>query len=88
MAKAISPRTSEAYNLLGIIYEEQGLIDEAIAVLHKSIEFDGLNANAFFNLGTILGKQGHYEKAAALLHKGLSISPRIPIALNNFGLAL
>ena len=85
---AISPRTSEAYNLLGIIYEEQGLIDEAIAVLHKSIEFDGLNANAFFNLGTILGKQGHYEKAAALLHKGLSISPRIPIALNNFGLAL
>ena len=51
----ISPRTSEAYNLLGIIYQEQELIDQAIDVLHKSIELDGSNANAFFNLGTILG---------------------------------
>ena len=85
---AISPRTSEAYNLLGIIYEEKGFINEAIDVLHKSIELDGSNANAFFNLGTILGKQGYYEKAAALLRKGLNLSPRNPIALNNLGLAL
>jgi predicted TPR repeat methyltransferase/TolA-binding protein len=84
----ISPRTSEAYNLLGIIYQEQGLIDQAIDVLHKSIELDGSNANAFFNLGTILGQLGHYEKAATLLHKSLSLSPRTPKARNNLGLAL
>lgn len=85
---AMSPRTSEAYNLLGIIYEEKGVINDAIDVLYKSIELDGSNANAFFNLGTILGKQGNYEKSAAFLHKGLSYSPRTPVALNNLGLAL
>jgi predicted TPR repeat methyltransferase len=84
----ISPRISEAYNLLGIIYEEQGLIDEAVTVLQKSIELGGANANPYFNLGTILGQHGHYEKAAAALRKGLSLSPRTPKARNNLGLAL
>ncbi|MBW2484382.1 MAG: tetratricopeptide repeat protein, partial [Deltaproteobacteria bacterium] len=84
----ISPRISETYNLLGIIYEEQGLIDEAVTVLQKSIELGGANANPYFNLGTILGQHGHYEKAAAALRKGLSLSPRTPKARNNLGLAL
>jgi predicted TPR repeat methyltransferase len=84
----LSPRTSEAYNMLGIIYQEQGLFDEAAAVLRKSIELDSSNANALFNLGTILGQQGQYEKSAAAFLKGLKIAPRIPKARNNLGLAL
>jgi len=84
----LSPRTSEAYNMLGIIYQERGLIDDAIAALHKAVELDGSNANAFFNLGTILGENGQHEQAAILLRKGLALAPRTAEARNNLGLAL
>jgi predicted TPR repeat methyltransferase len=84
----ISPRTSEAYNILGVIYQEQGLIDDAISVLQKAVELDSLNANAFFNLGTVLGQHGQYEQAANALRKGLVQEPRSAKARNNLGLAL
>jgi predicted TPR repeat methyltransferase len=84
----LSPRTSEAYNILGLIYQERGMIKEAIAVLHKAVDLDASNANAFFNLGTILGQQGQYDQAAVALQKGLAIAPGTPKARNNLGLAL
>ena len=84
----LSPRTSEAYNILGIIYQERELIDDAVSVLHKAVELDGSNANAFFNLGTVLGKNGQYEQAATSLRKGLALAPRSAEARNNLGLAL
>ena len=84
----LSPRTSEAHNLLGIIYQERGLIDDAIGALRKAVELDGSNANAFFNLGTILGDKGQDEEAAILLRKGLALAPRTAEARNNLGLAL
>jgi len=84
----VSPRTSEAYNILGIIYQEQGLLDEASAFLHKAVELDGANANGFFNLGTVLGQKGHYQQAANALRRGLTLAPRNAKARNNLGLAL
>ena len=84
----LSPRTSEAYNILGIIYQERGLIDDAISALHKAVELDGSNADAFFNLGSILGQRGQYEQAAISLRKGLALAPRTAEARNNLGLAL
>jgi predicted TPR repeat methyltransferase len=84
----LSPRTSEAYNILGIIYQEQGQIDAAITVLHKAVELDSTNANAFFNLGTVLGQQGQHEQAATAFRKGLALAPRTAKARNNLGLAL
>ena len=83
-----SPRTSEAYNILGIIYQEQGMVDAAITVLNKAVELDGSNANAFFNLGSVLGQHGKHEQAASSLRKGLALAPRTAKARNNLGLAL
>ena len=84
----LSPRTSEAYNILGMIYQERGLIDDAIPAFHKAVELDGANANAFFNLGTALGQRGQYEQAATSLRKSLALAPRTAEARNNLGLAL
>ncbi|MFC1826767.1 tetratricopeptide repeat protein [Thermodesulfobacteriota bacterium] len=84
----LSPRTSEAFNILGMIYQERGLIDDAIPALHKAVELDGTNANAFFNLGTVLGQKGQYEQAATSLRKSLALAPRTAEARNNLGLAL
>ena len=84
----LSPRTSEAYNILGLIYQERGLIDEAISAFHRAVELDGSNANAFFNLGTLFGQSGQYEQAATSLRKGLALAPRTAEARNNLGLAL
>ena len=84
----LSPRTSEAYNILGTVYQERGLIDDAISALYKTVELDSSNANAFFNLGTILGQRGQYEQAATFLRKGLALAPRTAEARNNLGLAL
>ncbi len=84
----LSPRTSEAYNILGTVYQERGLIDDAISALSKMIELDNSNANAFFNLGTLLGQRGQYDQAATLLRRGLALAPRTAEARNNLGLAL
>ncbi|KPK00545.1 MAG: hypothetical protein AMJ60_00750 [Desulfobacterales bacterium SG8_35] len=84
----LSPRTAEAYNLLGIIYQDRNMTDEAISVLHKAVELDTANANAFFNLGTVLGQKGRYEQAITALRKGLALAPRTAKARNNLGLAL
>jgi predicted TPR repeat methyltransferase len=84
----LSPRTSEAYNILGTIYQERGLVEDAITALYKMVEFDSSNANAFFNLGTLLGQRGQYEKATTFLSKGLALAPRTAEARNNLGLAL
>jgi predicted TPR repeat methyltransferase len=84
----ISPRTGAAHNILGVIYQEQGMLEDAIASLQKAIELDPANANAFFNLGTLLGQQGKYEKATSALRRGLSFAPGNAKAHNNLGLAL
>jgi predicted TPR repeat methyltransferase len=84
----LSPGTSGAYNILGIICQERGLVDDASAFLHKAVELDSSNANAFFNLGTVLGQTGLYEQAATALRKGLTLAPRNAKARNNLGLAL
>ena len=33
----LSPRTSEAYNILGTIYQERGLVEDAITALYKMV---------------------------------------------------
>jgi predicted TPR repeat methyltransferase len=83
-----SPRTAAAYNILGIIYQEKELIDDAISVLRKAVELDSSDANTFFNLGTVLGQQGQYKQAEIALRKGLALAPRTAKARNNLGLAL
>jgi predicted TPR repeat methyltransferase len=84
----LSPRTAEAYNILGIIYQERGLIDDAISALHKAVELDSSNADAFFNLGNVFGQREQYEQAVVSLRKGLALAPRTAEARNNLGLAL
>jgi len=84
----LSPRTSEAYNILGVVCQERGLLDEASSFLRRAVELDGSNVNAFFNLGTVLGQKGGYEQAVNVLRQGLSLAPRNAKARNNLGLAL
>ena len=84
----LSPNTSECFNILGIIYQERGLLDEAITILYKAIKLESSNTNALFNLGTVLGQKGEHEKAVTVLRKGLALAPRSPKAWNNLGLAL
>ena len=84
----LSPRTSEAYNILGIIYQDWSQGDGAVAAYHKAIELDPTNSDACFNLGSILGQRGDYQQAAAVLNKGLALAPRTAEARNNLGLAL
>lgn len=83
-----SPRTSEAYNILGMVYQEQGRIEDAIIALRRAVEFDATNANAFFNLGNVLGLHGDFDRAAAAFRKGLTLAPRSAKARNYLGLAL
>lgn len=84
----LSPRNSEAYNILGIVYQEQGESDKAVSAYRKSLDLDGSNANAHYNLGTVLGQQGRYKEAVSALHKSLALDPKAAMARNNLGLAL
>jgi len=83
-----SPRTSEACNILGMVYQEQGRIDDAIILLQQAVALDAANANAFFNLGNVLGLKGDFAPAAAAFRKGLSLAPRTANARSYLGLAL
>jgi Flp pilus assembly protein TadD len=84
---SINPTSAEAYNLLGLAYEQKGLRDRALKSLEKAVRLDGDESEYLNNLGYLLFKNREYEKATKYLKRAVKLAPDNPRIWNNLGLA-
>jgi tetratricopeptide (TPR) repeat protein len=62
-AIAIDPRMGQAYLKLGILFEERGELAEAVAALHKAVEFTELPDEAHLRLAQVYRRMADAENA-------------------------
>jgi len=74
---------AEAYNNIGIIYQEFNNDKEAIRYYNLAIETDDSYALAYNNLGAIYMEKKDYEKAAELFDKAIEKDKSLADAYNN-----
>ena len=70
----IDPRYAEAYNNLGIIYQEAGDFDRALSTYQKAIEINPKYEKALNNLGVLLYLKGRYEESIHAFQKALALN--------------
>ena len=62
-AVKLNPQDTKAHYGLGYIFDEKGMLDEAIAEFKRAIELNPNEARAHYNLGVIYEKKGMKEEA-------------------------
>jgi tetratricopeptide (TPR) repeat protein len=75
------------YNL-GIVLNDRGRTDEAIAHYQQAIELRPGYAEAHYNLGRLLAQKGQLDDAVTHYEKALEINPADAEAQNNLGVTL
>jgi tetratricopeptide (TPR) repeat protein len=81
------PESFKAHNGLGIVYDKQGRLDEAIKEYLTAIRFKPVYADAHNSLGNVYAKQGRIDEAIKEYKLALSIDPNYPEAHYNLGTA-
>jgi superkiller protein 3 len=81
----LNPAYVEAYNNLGIIYQEAGDLDRALQVYRKATEINPQYEKAYNNLGILLLLKGRLEEATEAFQKALTINPNNVESLINLG---
>lgn len=84
-AVAKSPRKARPHNNLGILYLEQGRLDEAAELFAKVIVLDAEYSPAYNNLGLIYLQRSQLDRALFYFRKALEFDPRYAHAHNNIG---
>lgn len=81
----LEPKSSVAYNLLGMAYRfkynqlgNPEMRDQEIAAFKQAIEIDPKNWGAMINLGATYYFQGDKAKAAPLFQQALTLNPHHP----------
>lgn len=73
---------------LGNLCRLSGRYEEALALLHQSIEIDPGYANGFYNLGVAYQQEGNNPKEAIrYCRKALACNPKLPLAHRHQGVA-
>jgi Flp pilus assembly protein TadD len=88
MAASLDPKLTEAHNLLGVAYDQKGLVDRAKESYEKAVKSDSDDAETLNNLGFSLYKAGNYRAAVDRLKRAAKLAPTDERILNNLGLAL
>jgi len=65
----INPRSSMAYNNVGLHWLRQGKDQNALEAFERSIELNPKVSNPYFNSVFILNKRGHFNESLALLEE-------------------
>ncbi len=72
----VNPNNSDAYLLLKTAYENLGITDSAIFVMHQLLKIDSNNFYAAFHLGTLYGRyKNDFGQAIYYLEKARSLQP-------------
>jgi tetratricopeptide (TPR) repeat protein len=70
-----SPNSGIAHGSLGRAYQEQGLLDKAIAEYRKTVMIMPNNFKAYYNLGVAYDQKGDINKAVENLKRSITINP-------------
>ena len=72
--------------MLGVLTNQLGRPDEAIALLSRAVRLDPANASAQSNLGLVLAGRERFDEAAAAFHQSAAaLRPDLADAHNNLG---
>jgi Flp pilus assembly protein TadD len=74
-AVQIRIENAPAWLTLGILYMDQGRLDESLAALTQSLAQDSGNPRARNYLGVVIGRKGWYDGAQSELRKAVEIDP-------------
>ncbi len=90
IGRAISAKPSNPlyYSNLGLAFQNQGKLNDAVASYQKALSFKPDYAEAHYNLGNALLQQGKVDEAVASYSQALSFRPDHAEAHNNLGMAL
>jgi Flp pilus assembly protein TadD len=83
----MQPNNSEAYNLLGVCYDEKGQFSEAQNEYKKAIKLEPINARFLNNLGYSYYLTNNDKQAIKWYQKALKFTPDDRRIQNNIGLA-
>ena len=83
----MQPNNSEAYNLLGVCYDEKGQFKEAQDEYKKAIKLEPINARFLNNLGYSYYLTSNDKQAIKWYQKALKFTPDDRRIQNNIGLA-
>ena len=70
------PERAEGHNMLGLVYSDLGLHDDAVAAFRRVLDLRRGTPAAHANLGTSLMKMGRFADAAAELERAEHLNPR------------
>src|SRR5262249_10338330 len=87
-ARALRPRSANAWSHLGFVLLKQKKSDEAVAAGRRATELDPKSANAYSFLGWALRGQNKLDEAVAACRRAIELDPKLAGAHNNLGLAL
>jgi Tfp pilus assembly protein PilF len=85
---ARNPDCWMAHNNLGLLFANQGRIEEAMEHYHKAVQINPNFSEAQYNLGVALVAKGRLDEAIVNYRKAIQINPNYSDALNNLGIAL
>jgi serine/threonine protein kinase/Flp pilus assembly protein TadD len=88
IAVSIRPDSAAAHHNLGVALSNQGLLDEAIAELHKALRLDKDSYQVHTNLGVNLHLKRSLDEAIAAYSEAIRLNKDYPPAHNNLGCAL
>ena len=71
----LDPKNVDAWNNIGIAFDDLGRYEEAIRCYDRALEIDPRDAAVWNNKGVTLGKLGRYEEAIRCYDKALEIDP-------------
>ena len=83
----VVPRQAEVHNNLGIVLDDLGQTDDAVACYRRAVELKPDYAAAHSNLGNALRKQGKTAEAAACYRRAVEFRPDFAAAHYNLGIA-
>lgn len=80
-----NPEYSDAYNYLGIVYDNQGDYNQALYYYKKAFEIKPTDAVIANNLGIVYAVQKDYDNARWYTNKAIELNPNYYNAYNNLG---
>jgi len=80
-----SPDKTRGHINLGVVYDKQGHINEAIKEYKLTLTLKPDNADAHYNLGVVYEKQGQYDDAIKEYKLALTLKSNYDMAHNNLG---
>lgn len=81
----LNPQYSEAYNYLGIVYDNKGDYNQAMYYYKKAFEIKPTDAVVANNLGIIYAVKKDYDNARWYTNKSIELNPNYYNAYNNLG---